>query len=203
MLISVRILETFKMSQRSNELTKNSQHAYEPDPSRRSNFKPFPKRKPRPAESESRKQFQTKRFEDKIKTKGAETMKKDTERLKSELFVGINEEEALAKIAETQSLRAQMLSITTRGIGTSVCHLVFISSTYHHQIAVPSIYSLFRVFLAVLESKLETIKGNYPLVARNIDAIYPYEVDATILRICQKVTVAPEPLRRINDYNFN
>lgn len=62
---------------------------------------------------------------------------------------------------------------------------------------VPSIYAMYRVFHGIFEAKLESLKQSYPLPARNVIHVYQYEVDATFLRLCQTITVTPEPIRRI------
>lgn len=115
---------------------------------------------------------------------GAETLRRDEERIKQSLFVGIAEEDVLKRLAESQGPKSVTLFITTPGIGLSLCHLAYISRNYREQTVVPSIYAMYRVFLGILEAKFESLKQSYPLPARNVDHVYQYEVDATFLRLC-------------------
>lgn len=62
---------------------------------------------------------------------------------------------------------------------------------------VPSVYAQYRVFLAVLEAKLENLKTAYPLPARDTDLAYPYQINADLLHVAQTVTIAPEPIKRL------
>ena len=74
--------------------------------------------------------------------------------------------------------------------------LNFIAVSYH-EIVVPNVYAQYRVFLAVLEAKLENLKTAYPLPARDTDLVYNYQVNADLLRVAQTVTIAPEPIKRL------
>lgn len=153
----------------------------------------------RQPQTKARKEYQDNRMTQFREKKEGETMRKDEQRIKSELLIGVSEEEALKKLAETQALRSLTLSITTREIGMGTCHLFFIARHYHNNIILPDIYRVYRAFLGILEAKLESLKAYYPVVARNTEHIYSYQVDANFLRIAQTVTVAPEPLRRVID----
>lgn len=62
---------------------------------------------------------------------------------------------------------------------------------------VPSVYAQYRVFLAVLEAKLENLKTAYPLPARDTDLAYPYQINSDLLHVAQTVTIAPEPIKRL------
>lgn len=79
----------------------------------------------------------------------------------------------------------------------SLCHLAYITISYSNEIHIPNIYAMYRVYLGVLEAKLEHIKRQYPLVARNADSTLPYLHNATTLSIAQSLTVAPEPIKAI------
>lgn len=117
--------------------------------------------------------------------------------IKSTLHPGANSsEDLLAKIGETHTLKTITLSISTRAIGFGICHLNFIAVTYN-ELQVPNVYSQYRVFLAVLEAKLENLKKSYPLPARDTDLVARYQVDATLLHVAQTVTIAPEPIQRV------
>ncbi|CAG4960795.1 unnamed protein product [Colias eurytheme] len=122
-------------------------------------------------QSRGRQQYQRSRVSQMRKTKGAETMLNLHEEIRKKMFVGSNEEDALARLSEQQTLKAITLSITTRGIGLGLCHLTFISISYHENIQVPNIYSMYRVFLGLLEAKIEAIKSDLPVVPRLQDSI--------------------------------
>lgn len=117
--------------------------------------------------------------------------------IKSTLHPGAKSgDELLAKIGENQVLKSITLTITTRGIGFGLCHLNFIAVSYH-EIQAPNVDAQYRVFLAVLEAKLQNLKTAYPLPARDTDLVYNYQVNADLLCIAQTVTIAPEPIKRL------
>jgi hypothetical protein len=148
--------------------------------------------------SASRSSYNFKRKEKFREDKGDREVQLDQERIKDKLFVGTaGEDDALARLQESQTLKAITLSITTRGIGFGLCHLVFLSSSYNNRITIPNIYAMYRSYLGVVEAKLQLIKRDYPLPARNSESTYDYQIDATVLSVAQTVTVAPEPIRRI------
>lgn len=148
-------------------------------------------------QTRSRQGFQTARVEEKRRTEGAKTVAKISDMIKTSLHPGAkSSEDVLAKIGENQTLKAITLSITTRGIGLGLCHLNFIAVSYH-EIVVPSVYAQYRVFLAVLEAKLQNLKTAYPLPARDTELTYNYQVNADLLHVAQTVTIAPEPIKRL------
>ncbi|CAB3241896.1 unnamed protein product [Arctia plantaginis] len=105
-------------------------------------------------------------------------------------------EDLLARIGEAHTLKAITLSITTRAIRFGLAHLSFIAVSYH-EIAVPSVYAQYRVFLAVLEAKLEKLKHDYPIAARDTELAYNYRVNSDLLHVAQTAVVAPEPMKRV------
>lgn len=129
--------------------------------------------------------------------KGAVTMFNLQEEIKKKMFVGTSEDDALARLSEQQTLKAITLSITTRGIGLGTCHLAFISISYYENIRVPSCYAMYRVFLGLLEAKIEAIKTDLPVVPRLVDQIKQPRVNSDMLRAAQTVTIIPEPIRRV------
>lgn len=129
--------------------------------------------------------------------KGAVTMQNLQDEIRKMMFVGTTEDDTLARLSEQQTLKAITLSITTRGIGLGICHLTFISISYHENIRVPSCYAMYRVFLGLLEAKLEAIKADLPLVPRLVEHIKQPGVTSDMLRAAQSVTIVPEPIRRI------
>lgn len=131
------------------------------------------------------------------RAKGADTMFNLQEEIRRKMFVGTNEEDALARLSEQQTLKAITLSITTRGIGFGICHLTFISISYHETIQVPNIYAMYRVFLGLLEAKVESIKSDLPVVPRITDHVKSLGVTSDMLRVAQSVTIVPEPIRKI------
>lgn len=148
-------------------------------------------------QTRSRQGFQTARMENKRKIEGAKTTVGIDTMIKSTLHPGAkSDDDLLAKIGENHNLKAITLTITTRGIGFGLCHLNFIAVSYH-EIVVPNVYAQYRVFLAVLEAKLENLKTAYPLPARDTDQVYNCEVIADLLRIAQTVVTAPEPVKRL------
>ncbi|CAB3252423.1 unnamed protein product [Arctia plantaginis] len=147
--------------------------------------------------SRGRQLYQRGRVTNMRRTKGAVEMSSLQDEIRKKMFVGTNEEDALARLSEQQTLKAITLSITTRGIGLGICHLTFISISYHENIRVPSIYAMYRVFLGLLEAKLEAIKSDLPVIPRVTDHIKHPGVTSDMLRVAQSVTIVPEPIRRI------
>lgn len=157
---------------------------------------PRPPRRGR-GQTRSRQNYQNVRIEAKRRVEGAKTTAGIDAMIKTTLHPGArSSDDLLAKIGENHTLKAITLSITTRGIGLGLCHLNFIAVSYH-EITVPSVYAQYRVFLAVLEAKLENLKTSYPLPARDSDLVYPYQVNADLLHVAQTVTIAPEPIKRL------
>lgn len=76
-------------------------------------------------------------------SKGEATVQSLRDSIRSTLFVGSHEDDALARLSEQQTLKAITLSITTRGMGLGICHLTYISLSYHDTIRVPNIYSMY------------------------------------------------------------
>ncbi|CAH2108764.1 unnamed protein product [Euphydryas editha] len=143
-------------------------------------------------------------METKRRTEGAKTLDKIQDLVKTTLNPGVKTcDELAARIGKTYTLKAVTLSITTRAIGFGLAHLSFIAVSYH-EIAVPSIYAQYRVFLAVLEAELKSLKCSYPIAARDTEMAYDYRVNSDLLHIAQTVTVTPEPmktLRHLADVN--
>lgn len=136
-------------------------------------------------------------MEDKRRKEGAKTLDKVQDLVKQTLNPGMKSgDELLARIGENHTLKAITLTITTRAIGFGLCHLSFIAVSYH-EINVPSIYAQYRVFLAIVEAKLESLKHAYPIAASDPEMAYPYRVSAELLHVAQTVTVAPEPMKRV------
>ncbi|CAG5011721.1 unnamed protein product [Parnassius apollo] len=95
---------------------------------------------------------------------------------------------------QSQILKPLTLSITTRGIGMSICHMAYdISAAYGDVIRVPNIYSQYRVYLGILESKLQHIKRGIRVLPRLTDYTYNYAVACDAVNI----TRVPEPIRKI------
>ncbi|CAH2088631.1 unnamed protein product [Euphydryas editha] len=107
---------------------------------------PRPPRRGR-GQTRARQIFQSQRMETKRRTEGAKTLDKIQDLVKTTLNPGVKTcDELAARIGETYTLKAITLSITTRAIGFGLAHLSFIAVSYH-EIAVPSIYAQYRVFL--------------------------------------------------------
>lgn len=98
-----------------------------------------PRGRGRLPQTKARKEYQDNRITQFRKKKGAETMRTDEQRIKSELLIGVSEEEALKELAETQAIRSLTLSITTRRIGMGTCHLFFTARHYYNNIILPDI----------------------------------------------------------------
>ncbi|CAB3232676.1 unnamed protein product [Arctia plantaginis] len=148
-------------------------------------------------QSRGRQQYQRGRVENMRRTKGSETMSALHEDLRKQLFVGSHEEDALARLSEQQTLKSITLSITTRGIGLGLSHLTFISISYHETIQIPNIYVMYRVFLGLMEAKIEAIKADLPVVKRLTDHVKQFGVNSDMLRVAQSITIVPEPIRKI------
>lgn len=78
--------------------------------------------------------------------KGNENRSIRQEEIKKELFVGLDDE-AMARLAEPQTLQPIMLPITSRGVGLSTVQLAYTAKQYNTDIRVPSIYSQYGVYL--------------------------------------------------------
>lgn len=119
------------------------------------------------------------------------------EDLKKLLFVGTHgEEDALARLGEAQQLRAITLSITTRSIGFGIAQTMFTAITINENILPPPCYSLYRIFLAMLEAKLEGLKTDYPLVSRDTARTFQYISNPRLQHLAHTVTVAPTPIAK-------
>lgn len=148
-------------------------------------------------QTRARRNYQQTRIDNKRIVEGARTTEKINDVIRATLHPGAtSSEDLLAKIGETHTLKAITLSISTRAIGFGLCHLNFIAVTYN-EIQIPNVYSQYRVFLAVLEAKLENLKRHYPLPARDTELVERYQVDAMLLHVAQTATIAPEPIQRV------
>lgn len=78
-------------------------------------------------QSKGRKNYQRNRVANMRVNKGEATVQNLRDSIRSTLFVGSHEDDALARLSEQQTLKAITLSITTRGIGLGICHLTYIS----------------------------------------------------------------------------
>uniref|UniRef100_A0A2A4JDJ4 Uncharacterized protein n=1 Tax=Heliothis virescens TaxID=7102 RepID=A0A2A4JDJ4_HELVI len=94
------------------------------------------------------------------RVKGAVTMSELQDEIRKKMCVGTNEEDALARLSEQQTLKAITLSINTRGIG-----------------------------LGLLESNIEAIKSELPVVPRLNEHIKQPGVSSDMLRVAQSVTI--------------
>ncbi|CAH0404107.1 unnamed protein product [Chilo suppressalis] len=150
-------------------------------------------------QTKSRQTYQRGRVDQMRQQKGKVTMDNLQNELRAKLFVGSNENDALARLSEQQTLKAITLSITTRGIGIGICHLSYIAISYHTNIQIPSIYAFYRVSLGLLEAKLENIKKDMSVVPRYTEHCYQYRVTSDMLRVAQSVAIVPEPIKRIID----
>lgn len=118
--------------------------------------------------------------------------------LKKQLLVGTSSvDDALARLGETQQLKAITLSITTRGIGFGICQTMFTTVTINENIVPPSCHILYRIFLATMEAKLEGLKSDYPLVSRDSELTYSYSASARLQHLAKTVVVAPTPLGKL------
>lgn len=138
------------------------------------------------------------RMEEFRRVKSTEYADAYQEEIRKTLLVGVHgEDDALARLGEAQQLRACTLSITTRGIGFGLCQTMFTAITINENIILPSIYSLYRIFLAVAEAKLESLKEDYPLTSRHADITMKYSISSKLQHLAKTVTVAPTPLVKI------
>ncbi|KOB64527.1 Uncharacterized protein OBRU01_24127 [Operophtera brumata] len=148
-------------------------------------------------QSKGRKVYQRGRVATMRVAKGEAVVRDLRDKIRDTLFVGSHEDDALARLSEQQTLKAITLSITTRGIGLGICHLTYISISYHDTIRIPNIYAMYRVFLGLLEAKLEAIKTDLPIVPRHTEHTQALGVTSDMLRAAQSITIVPEPIRKI------
>lgn len=105
----------------------------------------------------------------------------DKAAIKKDLFVCESLESVPAHLDESESLLSIPISVTSRGIGLSLCNLTYMSVAYHDNIAVLNIYTMYRAYLGVFEAKLESLKPHYPLLAWNINFTYDYHTDVNFI----------------------
>lgn len=138
------------------------------------------------------------RMEDFRRRKSTEYAEAYQEEIRKTLLVGVHgEDDALARLGETQQQRACTLSVTTRGVGLGICQTMYTAITINENILLPSVYSLYRIFLAVTEAKLESLKSDYPLTSRHSDLTFKYSISSKMQHLARTVTVAPTPLVKL------
>ncbi|KAL1454569.1 hypothetical protein WDU94_010791 [Cyamophila willieti] len=104
------------------------------------------------------------------------------------------EEEDMKILADINAERAQMLSVSTRGIGIGVMLTATTTRRYQPYIVVPNVNVLYRTSLAVLEAKQSHLQATQPIIARYIENIYHYE---NMLRAARTVVALPQPIARV------
>lgn len=138
------------------------------------------------------------RMEDHREKKGTEVRDANRDKIKDELFAGVEDE--FNRLAEVQTLQANMLSVTSRGIGFGTTHLTYVATQYADNIRIPNIYSQYRAYLALFEAKVMNIVPQYPLIPRFAKAVNQHEgLNADFLRIIKTFTFVPTPIKRIVD----
>ncbi|CAB3241786.1 unnamed protein product [Arctia plantaginis] len=100
-------------------------------------------------------------FRDKQSTSRHEATR---ESIKDELFAGVEDE--FNRLAEQQTMHANMLSVTSRGIGFGTTHLTYVATQYSDNIRIPNIYSQYRAYLALFEAKVMDLIPHYPILPR-------------------------------------
>ncbi|KAI5715022.1 hypothetical protein M8J77_009134 [Diaphorina citri] len=89
--------------------------------------------------------------------------------------------------------RTQILSLSTRGIGFGTMYVTTMARQYQQDIIVPSIYSMYRAFLALLEAKLQIC----PILSRYPNFTLQYNLDAHMLHLACTTSFVPHPISRI------
>lgn len=105
------------------------------------------------------------------------------ERIKESMFAGVDMEE-YNRLAEQQVLQSKMLSVTSRGVGMGTVHLTYVAKQYDERARIPSIYSQYRAYLALLEAKLMDIIQHFPIIPRYSEYINKHTgLNADFIRI--------------------
>lgn len=123
--------------------------------------------------NDSRIQFNTKRMEQHRFKTGMQTTINNQEDIKSEIFAFVTNEQ-LEKLTSNYNKKAQMLPVTSRNVGISTVSLLYTSIHYRHNLVIPNIYSMYRVFLAAFEARIINLRKQSGIMLRNSEAIYPH-----------------------------
>nr|QYW05750.1 MAG: coat protein [Partitiviridae sp.] len=145
-----------------------------------------------------RKKYNEKRAQQMREKKGQECVDAYNDRIKEKWIPGVETAEKLEiRLKETANQRAQMLSVSTRGVGVNLLTSIFTTTAYKNDIPTPNLYSLYRVTMAVLEAKIQSLKQNYPIPPRFSDEVAYLNNSADFERVCRSVIFLPKPLTTI------
>lgn len=127
--------------------------------------------------------------------KGAETVKEYNEKLKEKWLPGVDTAEKLeTRLKEIANQKAQILSVTTRGVGVNLLTSLFTSSAHRKDIPTPNLYSMYRVSMAVIEAKMQSMKQNYPIPPRFTEETAQLNNSADFERVCRSIIFLPRPV---------
>ncbi|AVK59491.1 coat protein [Wuhan fly virus 6] len=142
-----------------------------------------------------RKKFNDQRAQQMREKRGQENVDAYNDKIKEKWISGVETAEKLeARMKETANQRAQMLSISTRGVGVNLLTSIFTTTAYKNDIPTPNVYSLYRVALAVIEAKVQSLKPNYPIPPRFSEDIAQLNNSADFERVCRSVVFLPKPI---------
>lgn len=147
--------------------------------------------------SRGRDKYQATRDDEFKKKQGAQTQEKFKTTVKKTLVTGLpTMEQLLLKIEENNAHVTVNMPITTRGIGLSLVYMYYTTATVKDLI-LPDIYAIYRVGLALVESKLQLARREYTLPQRTPELVYNYNQEAALSAVLREITVFPEPIKRI------
>lgn len=132
------------------------------------------RQRPRPQTQKGRSNPSTKKFQNKRneayreRSKSNEYQKELKDKIREKLHAN-TEEEDMKILAGINAERAQMLSVSTRGIGLGVMLTATAAKRYHPHIIVPSVHLLYRVSLGILEAKLAHMQTRQPIISKFIN----------------------------------
>lgn len=87
-------------------------------------------------------------------------------------------------------------TISTRGIGFGTSLLLYVTDRYKKNIDLPDVNQLYRVFLGILESKMQEMIGTYGDCVIDIGHVRKRKLQEFI-STSKRVTRLPEPINRI------
>lgn len=154
--------------------------------------------KRRGRQNPSRKKNNDNRAQDMREKKGQQYQEEYNQKIKEKWLSGIETAEKLEeRLKEVANQKAQMLSVTTRGVGVNLLSSMFTTTAYKNDIPIPNLYELYRVCMAVTEAKVQSLRTNYPIPPRFTDKAANLINSAEFNRICRSVIFLPKPISNI------
>lgn len=87
------------------------------------------------------------------------------------------------RLQQQKIAQSVTMSVTTRDVGIGTTQMAAIINMYSPNVVVPNIYGMYRVFLALLEAKLELIRRTYAVIIQDMSVIHTYVYAATFLGV--------------------